>query len=291
MAVSSSLTILMTCWPGLKLWDSSRPTHLARTAWVNPRTTPSSTSASRRAVRISRNTSSTSSGLSRPRLRRRLRIPSNRSVRLSNMGALRYRTKRGFPTAPGLAGSGANRHWACPRPETAHRCDSHSLGRRGNQTAGTLQGWFPPAAGSRSNLSVRSLDSEQRVNEGGGVEVDKVTDSFAQTDQLHRQTELSLNGDHDAALGRSVQLGEHDPGHIDRIREDLGLRQSVLPGRGVEDQQDHDDLSRRPVGHPPDLLQFLDQIHLVVKAAGGVGQHHAVPLDRKSTRLNSSHLG
>ena len=111
-------------------------------------------------MRISRRTSSTSASLRRPRPRRRVKIPSKRSVRLSNMGSLRLPDRTG---------------------------------------AGTSDRARRSAAGS-----------EQRVDELLGIEVDEVVGALAQADQLDREAELALDGDHDAALGRAVELGQHD---------------------------------------------------------------------------------
>src|SRR5665213_3082991 len=226
MATSSSLTILMTCWPGLKLWESSSPTHRSRSAVVNLRTTPISTSASRRAVRISRSTSSTSASVRRPRPRSRVRMPSNRSVRLSNMGCSGYPTTVAGPCARSLASGG----------------------------------------------------SEQGVDEGLGVEVDEVARTFAESDQLDREAEFALDGHHDPALGRAVQFGQHHPGDVDGIEEDLGLGQAVLTGGGVEHQEHLGHVTRGSVRYPSDLLQLLDQVDLVVEPAGRVGQHQRLPL-------------
>src|SRR5262245_40088729 len=86
---SSSWTNLMTCWLGDSDFDRSAPTMRARTRSTKPRATVRLTSASRRATRISRRTSSTSASLSRPLPRRRLKMPSKRSERASNMRSTR----------------------------------------------------------------------------------------------------------------------------------------------------------------------------------------------------------
>ena len=41
----------------------------------------------------------------------------------------------------------------------------------------------------------------------------------------------------DPALGRAVELGQDDAGHVDRLAEDLRLAQAVLAGRRVDDDQ------------------------------------------------------
>ena len=84
---SSSCTILMTCCAGLRLFCTSAPFARSLTRAMNCLTTLTLTSASSSARRISRATSSTSFSLSRPRLRRRVKMPSKRSERASNIGA------------------------------------------------------------------------------------------------------------------------------------------------------------------------------------------------------------
>src|ERR1700722_8332016 len=248
MPTSSSLTTLMTCWPGLRFWTSSRPIQRSRTASVNFRTTPISTSASSRAVRISRRTSTTSASLRRPRLRSLEKIPSNRSVRLSNMGPSGYRTEVG----PTVAGVG---------------CGNRV--RNGRRSAiAQLMEWRKRRGGS---------ETETRDHEGWRAGIDEVLDASSQPDQLDRKPELPLDGHHDPSLGRPVELGQHHARHIDGIEEHLGLGQAVLSGGGVEHQQNLDDVTGWTIGHPADLLQFLDEVDLVVKAAGRVGQDHRVP--------------
>ena len=59
-------------------------------------------------------------------------------------------------------------------------------------------------------------------------------------------------------------------------RELAGLRQAVLPGGGVDDEQHLGDPARLAVGHPPDLAQLLHEVRLGVEAAGGVAEHEVV---------------
>src|ERR1700722_11142181 len=75
----------MTCWPGVRLWESTSPLRRSRTASRNARTTPSSTSASSRAERTSARAASRSASLSRPFERRLELRRSRRSLRASNM--------------------------------------------------------------------------------------------------------------------------------------------------------------------------------------------------------------
>ena len=57
---SSSLTILTTCWAGFSAWLTSAPSARSRTDAVNCLTTGSATSASSRAMRMSRSVALTS---------------------------------------------------------------------------------------------------------------------------------------------------------------------------------------------------------------------------------------
>src|SRR5205823_9316739 len=88
---SSSWTILMTCWAGLRLLERSSPMACSLMRATTPLTTRKLTSASSRAKRISRRTSSTSFSPSRPRLRSRLKMVSKRSESASNIGEVRLR--------------------------------------------------------------------------------------------------------------------------------------------------------------------------------------------------------
>ena len=98
-------------------------------------------------------------------------------------------------------------------------------------------------------------------------------DALADADDLHRQAELRLDREHDAALGGAVELGEHDAGHVDRVGELLGLHEPVLPGRRVDHEQHFLARARGAVDDPAQLLQLLHQVRLRVQAAGGVDEH------------------
>ena len=82
--MSSSLTILMTCWAGFSAAETSSPLALSLTRAMNCLTTGSATSASSRAMRISRAVASMSAGDSRPRPRREEKTCVSRSERVSN---------------------------------------------------------------------------------------------------------------------------------------------------------------------------------------------------------------
>ena len=55
--------------------------------------------------------------------------------------------------------------------------------------------------------------------------------------RLHRHTQLTLDGDHDPALGGAVELRQDDAGHVHDLGEHARLAQSVLPGDRVQDEQ------------------------------------------------------
>ncbi len=128
-AVSSSLTILTTCWPALSEVMTSAPIARSRTRAVKSLTTLKLTSASSSARRTSRMAVSTSASLIRPRPVSEPSVLRRRSERASNMagrellwtGVLatrqRRRRARGFwrrrgtreSTATMLGGPGARR--------------------------------------------------------------------------------------------------------------------------------------------------------------------------------------
>src|SRR5271167_4779376 len=64
-----------------------------------------------------------------------------------------------------------------------------------------------PASGRCPQVAARS--AEKGVDESGGFERREVVGSLSQSDQLDRHTELLLDTEYDAALGRTVQLGQH----------------------------------------------------------------------------------
>ena len=82
--VSSSLTILTTCWPGLSWPTTSSPSARSFSDFVNSRTTLKFTSASSSARRISRMVALTSSSVSVPRWRTSARVCWSFSERASN---------------------------------------------------------------------------------------------------------------------------------------------------------------------------------------------------------------
>ena len=93
----------------------------------------------------------------------------------------------------------------------------------------TLSSWFPDD----------QIFFDERIDELVGVERNQVTDGFAEAYELHRQAELGLDREDDAAPGRAVELGEDDAGDSDPIRhcrvaELACLGQAVLARRRID---------------------------------------------------------
>src|SRR5699024_807273 len=141
--------------------------------------------------------------------------------------------------------------------------------------------WVGPGEISRAQLSdssraqsdepSRAQSVEECIDEAFGGERREVVGAFAQSDELDRHPELALDGHDDAALGGAVELREDDSGDVDRLGEDLRLLHAVLPGGGVEDEEDLVDLvalSQRAGGHALDLAEFVHEADLVLQAAG-----------------------
>src|SRR3954471_7707853 len=118
-------------------------------------------------------------------------------------------------------------------------------------------------------VSAVGASHDDGVDEGLGVEGSEVVRTLAEADELDRHAELALDGDDDAALGRAVELGQHDPRDVDGLREDLRLLEAVLAGGGVEDEEHLVDLALL-LDDALDLAELVHQADLVVQAAGGV---------------------
>ena len=115
-STSASLTSLTTCWAGLSASWMRLPIARSRMRSSIVLTTTKLTSASRRARRISRSTSSTSDSRSVPLLRSRVKMPSKRSDSDSNMreASLPGRRRPTPRAASRLAGSSPARGRATP---------------------------------------------------------------------------------------------------------------------------------------------------------------------------------
>src|SRR3954451_12526058 len=91
-----------------------------------------------------------------------------------------------------------------------------------------------------------NLSSVQpRPGEVVGVEGPQVLQALADADQLDRDPQLAGDRQGDPALGRPVELDQHDAVDRDRLGEELGLAQPVLAGRRVDSEQ----RLMRGVGH------------------------------------------
>src|ERR1700729_2204290 len=153
-----------------------------------------------------------------------------------------------------------------PRPRTSDRVAWSFSARESNMV------FLPPEATAPGK---ETASGHQRPREVRGVEGAQILELLPHPDQLDRDAELLRDGERDPALGGAVELGQHEPGHVDRLREGLGLAQPVLPGGGVHGEQ-------RLVGGLGNLLgddpAYLGQLgHKVVpgvKASGGVDQDH-----------------
>src|SRR5437763_3409625 len=135
---------------------------------------------------------------------------------------------------------------------------------------------------SESNMrpgSVRPgrLGGEERVDELLGIELDQVSGRLAHTDELDGDSQLLLDGQDDPALGRAVELGQDDPGHVDRLAELLGLVEPVLAGRGLDDQQHLPEGPARTVHDAAELLQLLHEVDLAVEPPRGGDQRQVGP--------------
>ena len=115
---------------------------------------------------------------------------------------------------------------------------------------------------------------EQRVDEFAGLEGLQIVDTFTHADETQRLRTLAGDRRDHAALGRAVELGEHQPGDADRLVEGLDLHQRVLADVRIKYQQDF--VRRARVGlvdDPPDLCDLFHEVELCRQAPGGVGQH------------------
>ena len=141
---------------------------------------------------------------------------------------------------------------------------------------GLIAVWMSPVRRQRSVDQVADGDRvgglassvEQRLDERLRVEREQVLGLLPHPDEPHRDAELVLDREHDAALRRRVELGEHDAGQAHRLVERLGLDEAVLAGRRVEDEERLDHGAREPlVDHPADLRQLVHEVRLRVEAA------------------------
>src|SRR4051812_33433118 len=82
------------------------------------------------------------------------------------------------------------------------------------------------------------MSADELLGEHVRREAREIADTLALADQLDGNARLLLHGEDEAALGRTVELRQHEPGDAGVLDEGLRLRQAVLTRRGVEDEQD-----------------------------------------------------
>lgn len=121
---------------------------------------------------------------------------------------------------------------------------------------------------------VGAVGAEHGLDEGGRVKGLEVVDLLADADQLDGDAQGVLDVKDDAAFGGAVQFGQDQTGDIGCLVEGFSLRDSVLAGAGVQDQECFvwrfgNDFP----GCADDLGQFLHEVGLGMLAAGRIDQH------------------
>src|SRR5687768_5319861 len=97
--------------------------------------------------------------------------------------------------------------WARLGPTPLRNCAGWSSGE---PTSG--RGIYTESSEATERAQSTLSGSQDLTREVRWVERRDVIDAFASANQLHRKVELLLERDHDAALGRAVELGQHDAG-------------------------------------------------------------------------------
>jgi hypothetical protein len=69
-----------------------------------------------------------------------------------------------------------------------------------------------------------------------GVKEPEITGLFAGSHPDYRQPQLVGDGKDNAAPGGTVEFGQDDPVHPDRLLKDPGLVEPVLAGTRIQDQ-------------------------------------------------------
>ena len=102
---------------------------------------------------------------------------------------------------------------------------------------------------------------------------------FADADVANRQLQLAGDRDRDAALGRAVELRQHDAVHAGDVHELARLAQAVLADRRVEHEQHFVRRARHLArGDAADLLELVHQVHLRVKPPCRIDENRIAPL-------------
>src|SRR2546423_13159946 len=164
------------------------------------------------------------------------------------------------PTAETSAASSA------PAAKGARKKLSVSISPTASTTAARIQ--------TVQLMGAPSLPPNQSAGEVTGVERPEVLECLADPDQLHRYPELSGDCQRDAALGRPVELGQHDSRHRHRLVEHARLAHPVLPGGGVDRQQRLvRGAGKLLVDDTRDLAQLGHPLVPGVPAPGGLDDH------------------
>src|SRR5207237_10453612 len=87
------------------------------------------------------------------------------------------------------------------------------------------------ASAKRPNCSA----ADERAREILRIERPQVVELLADADQLHRQAELVGDRNRDTAFRGAVELRQRDTGDADRLAEEAGLLEPVLPCRRLDD--------------------------------------------------------
>ena len=127
------------------------------------------------------------------------------------------------------------------------------------------------AAAGRRQPAGRRRQSNSAATKSSGSNGQQVLRLLPHPDEPHRDAQLLLDREHDAALRRRVELRQDDAGQPDGLVERLRLREAVLAGRRVEHEEGLHARARDPlVDDAADLGQLVHQVRLRVEAAGGV---------------------
>src|SRR5690606_16937619 len=156
----------------------------------------------------------------------------------------------------------------CCAPETTASADGHSWrGWSRDPAAGETPPavWsFPPPAGARS--------ADELLRENVRCEAREVVDALALPHELHRDAGLLLHGEHEAALGGAVELGEHEARDARVLDERVGLGEPVLAGRRVEHEQHLRD-GLELLDDAAHLAELVHETRLGLQSARGVDEH------------------
>src|SRR5690606_5287888 len=115
------------------------------------------------------------------------------------------------------------------------------------------------------------LVPKQAVDEPFGVKWRKVVRALTEAHELDGHTQRLLNGQHDAALGSAVHLCQDDACQRHGFPKDLRLRQTVLAGGRIDDEEDLARLS--DLGdNAVNLAELIHEASLVLETARGVDE-------------------